>query len=191
MTGYKLTVGQVLDIIYDETGISPDAIKGTSRKWWIVRHRHVATYLCKQFTGRSSAQIARTLCREQPSVLYAERAVRELGKQNSDWDRLLDGLIARIKKEANKRAQAGPPAQSTPTPKRAKATKMKRPSIKKPSNDEPKDGPRQQQKRRTCLNAECGREFLSLHFGNRFCPTCTKRRNMTSSADPRFEGVAR
>lgn len=191
MTYYNYRIQDVLDIVSKEAGICKNAIKGPRRTLWISRHRQIVMFLLRRYTTKSTTQIARALCvSDHSTVVHANRVVTKLIKDNDDWRRLVDRLERQLKSEAPTvlKAEHDRLTKAAEKPKSKKV--MKRPSIRKPSNDELKDGLQQQQKKRTCLNAQCGTEFLSLHFGNRFCPTCTKHRKMTGSADPRFEGVA-
>lgn len=177
MTQYNYRIAEVLDIVCDEAGICPKAIKGPRRTFWIARHRQIVMYLCRRFTTKSTTQIAKVLGRaDHSSVIDASREITKLIKENDDWRRLLNRLEDRLKSGAPKIKK--PEVQNTtPAPEKSKSKSIIRRLSKKPSHNDAQTDPRQQPSMRKCLGLDCGKEFQSQHAGNRICPRCTYLQN--------------
>lgn len=80
-----LALDEVLEIVAQRFGQSPDEVRSPKRHAALVRSRHVAMYLAKQLTSHSLAEIGRYFGnRDHSTVLHAVRKVTEQMKREED-----------------------------------------------------------------------------------------------------------
>lgn len=80
MTG----IDDVLVAVAEHFGFTVEALTGDSRTdSRLSQARHIAMYLCREFTDLSLPKIGEAFSREYLAVMYAEYSVRELMEWNS------------------------------------------------------------------------------------------------------------
>lgn len=82
----------------DHYGVRPADLRGTSRSQALAEARHVAIYLCRQFTQRSLLEVGATFGgRDATTVMHSERKIRRLVAVRDDLKNRIAAITAELR----------------------------------------------------------------------------------------------
>ena len=85
-------------IVAENFNLSPNDLKGKSRKSGIMKPRHIAIFLCRELTDYSSTEIGEAFGgRDHATVLHSHRIIQETSRADSGLDSTLERLKRMIK----------------------------------------------------------------------------------------------
>lgn len=183
------TVSEIIDVVCRVGRVELREITSARRTLWVTRHRQIAMHLARERTVESALNIAHQLGRrDHTTVLHADRVVASLRQDCADWRKHINEMIRILDDERRQRSKMGCP-QVTRFPLAPHQPKpSSQPKFRKPSNDDQNEF-HHERKRRTCMTRDCGTEFLSKDFSDRFCPRCKYNRRQKGGFDARLEGA--
>ena len=93
-----LTVDDITDIVCRHYEVTPNAVKGASRKRELVIPRQVIIYLADKYTNLPAARIGKLIGgRDHSTVLHSINKVREMIEENKDFAAQLAKVEERLK----------------------------------------------------------------------------------------------
>lgn len=93
----NLGMENIVQTVCSTFGVTPNDLRSRARGKQLSQARHVAMYLCRQYTSESLASIARAFGRSHSTVLYAVRRMQqELDGKNASLKRQVDYISRRL-----------------------------------------------------------------------------------------------
>ena len=92
----NISFEELVQIVCEETNVSPQDILSQSRKQNIVRARHICMYLARQFLPLSYPEIGKKFGnRDHSTIMYSVKKIEKLKKDNQEMKNLLKNMIAK------------------------------------------------------------------------------------------------
>lgn len=183
------TVSEIVDVVCEVGCINPHLIIGSRRSMWVTKHRQIAMHLSRERTLETALSIANQLGRkDHTTVLHADRVIIKLREEDADWRKHIAKMVDHLDAIRRNRSIVGCPQADFFTLAPENQPLKRGPKFRKPSNDERHEHP-YEQKLRICMTEECEREFLSKHYGDRFCRRCKVNRRRNANFDRRLESA--
>lgn len=92
-----ITPDYIIDMVCKQFSVSAEEIKGKKKSRDVAFPRQVSMYIMRKISELPYERIADYFSRDHSTVIYAEDKIKQLRKENSEIDDMIEDLIMRIK----------------------------------------------------------------------------------------------